>query len=301
MKIEVDPNLMVRLNGYAIAARDQEFSGLGFCELRKDVIWVYDFVMLDVGTEVFTEIPASELLKLMDRPDYKNMKVFVHKHPMGDGVPGIHNWSGTDNTTIMMTPLGGVPEMVRWSVSMVLTLGGWVGRIDNYITHKTLHLEVSPNITPLYGEVKGVLEKKAVEAKAERERKAEEKSKAVEAMVEAILSRVGELDESVLKDLGITREDLAEIALQQKGIYNWFPKLKQGKKNKAKTLPADDTVYAEQLELLNEGYTAMEIEEMTGEALDAELDQYMEPDDNMSDFEINEYIVQQRRGNGRSY
>ena len=124
--------------------RPKEFSGFGFCTRDKGVIEIYDFVLLDVGSEVFTEIPPEVILPLMDRSDAGNMKVWIHCHPMGSGIPGSENWSGTDNSTIQDTPLGGIPELVRWSTSVVLTPRGWVGRVDNYLTHKTIHCAVEP-------------------------------------------------------------------------------------------------------------------------------------------------------------
>lgn len=64
------------------------------------------------------------------------------KHPLGSGVPGKHNWSGTDENTCRNEPLGGLPELVQWSASMVKTPHGWVGRIDNYAKKKTIHVPV---------------------------------------------------------------------------------------------------------------------------------------------------------------
>lgn len=297
MRIEVDPQLMVRLMGYALATR-QEFSGLGFCELRKDVIWVYDFVLFDVGSEVFTEIPVSELMKLMERPDYANMKVWLHRHPMGDGIPGAHNWSGTDESTIQLAPLGGVPELVKWSVSMVLTLGGWVGRIDNHITHKTQHLEVAPSVQPAYAEIDAIRQKKAILAQAEKERKAAERQKAVEEITEIIASRVKELPESVLQDLGIKREDLVEMALE----------LKIGKRSvkRSVVIMPDEQLYEHQLALLRDGYSIEEIEEETGATFNEDLYDELEherfDDEDLPPEEINQYILNQRRQNrGRSY
>ena len=124
--------------------RPKEFSGFGFCTHTKDTVEIYDFVLLDVGSEVFTEIPPEVILPLMDRSDAPNMKVWAHAHPLGTGIPGWENWSGTDNATIRDTPLGGIPELVKWSCSVVLTPHGWVGRVDNYLTHKTIHCEVEP-------------------------------------------------------------------------------------------------------------------------------------------------------------
>lgn len=143
--IELDPALALRLTTYAHTT-GLEFSGLGFCDRHGNTIYVYDFALLDVGSAVYTEIPPEKLLSLAQRPDVANMKVWIHRHPIGDGIPGPRNWSGTDENTIRKEPLGSVPELVGWSVSIVITPNGWVGRIDNYINGKTRHLRVLPDL-----------------------------------------------------------------------------------------------------------------------------------------------------------
>ena len=40
--------------------------------------------------------------------------------------------------------MGGIPDLVKWSLSVVLTPDGWVGRVDNHQTKKTKHLAVAP-------------------------------------------------------------------------------------------------------------------------------------------------------------
>jgi hypothetical protein len=207
MKIYIEPECMARLMTVATLTSPQEFSGLGFCEMEGDTIRVYDYVLLDIGTSVFTEIPVSELLKLTQRPDYSKMKAWIHFHPLGNGVPGKHNWSGTDEATIQQTPLGGLPEMVKWSVSLVLTPGGWVGRIDNYLTHKTLHLEVFPSLKSEYDAVMAVHFRKQAEK---------------EEQVAQIEERVLELPDEFLRDLGMEREDLFALALEKAGIHDYY-------------------------------------------------------------------------------
>jgi hypothetical protein len=156
MKIMIEPAVMARLLSYALATKN-EYSGFGFCERREDGnIHVYDFALLDVGTWAYTEIDPMKLIALMQRPDRANMKVWIHRHPMGTGTPGPHNWSGTDEFTIRKEPLGATPEAVSWSVSIVLTPAGFVGRIDNYVTGKTKHLEVEPLTTDFFSELRSL-------------------------------------------------------------------------------------------------------------------------------------------------
>lgn len=69
------------------------------------------------------------------------------RHPVGDGNPGPHNWSGRDERTATQEPLGGVPQLVQWSCSIVLTPKGWVGRVDFYLPAlRTYHCAVEPNL-----------------------------------------------------------------------------------------------------------------------------------------------------------
>ena len=138
MKIVLTPEIELKLFAFANLYK-KEFSGFGFIERDGENLNVYDIVVLDVGSEVFTEIPTFKILELMNRPDAANMKLWFHRHP-------IDNWSGTDENTIQTSPLGGIPELVKWSASMVLTPHkGWIGRVDSYVTHKTIVCDVVPN------------------------------------------------------------------------------------------------------------------------------------------------------------
>lgn len=56
---------------------------------------------------------------------------------------------------------------MKWSASIVLTPRGWVGRIDNYVSGKTLHVEVDPPFKALYKKVEEI-------QKEEREKHPEE-------------------------------------------------------------------------------------------------------------------------------
>lgn len=153
MKIVLEPQVMARLLSYAIATSN-EYSGFGFCERREDGnIHVYDFVLLNVGSWAYTEIEPRTMLPLLQREDRKKMKVWLHRHPLGNGIPGPHNWSSTDERTIRLEPLGATPQVVNWSVSIVLTPTGFVGRIDNYLKGITEHLEVEPSTKDFFEQV----------------------------------------------------------------------------------------------------------------------------------------------------
>lgn len=153
MKIVIQPHIMARLLCYAVATPN-EFSGFGFCNRNQEGdIEMYDFVLLDVGTWGYTQTDPKRMLPLFSRPDRKNMKVWLHRHPMGTGEPGPHNWSGRDEQTIQYEPLGTTPKDAQWSVSIVITPGGFVGRIDNYLKGITQHLEVVPETRPFFSEL----------------------------------------------------------------------------------------------------------------------------------------------------
>lgn len=124
--------------------RGLEFSGLGFIKEEKGGLCIYDIKILHVGSEGYTEIDPKKILPLTEREDRQNMRVWFHRHPIGDGIPGAHNWSGLDETTIQQTPLGGIPEIIGWSVSIVRTPLGWVGRLDDHTKRTTVHVPVYP-------------------------------------------------------------------------------------------------------------------------------------------------------------
>jgi hypothetical protein len=146
MKIVLQPHVAMALETIKAQTRGKEASGFGWGTFAaKGVFEVYDYVVLNVGSETYTEIGIEDQLKLMDREDAANMRLWWHIHPVGNGVPGPHNWSGTDNNTIMTSPLGGVPELIKWSASIVRTPRGWVGRFDRYVDGaQTVHCVVEP-------------------------------------------------------------------------------------------------------------------------------------------------------------
>ena len=200
MRIVIEDPLMIKLLAIANATAPQEFSGMGFCKIKGEDIVVYDFVLCNIGNTVYTEIPTDLLLKLMDRPDSKNMKVWLHRHPLGSGIPGPENWSYRDETTATKEPLGGIPEMVRWSVAIVLTPHGWVGRIDNHIKHETRHLEVFPQLAGVYQDVAAIRPVKAAFQQGDwRETlgEAEYYQEMVDMMEDADLKKVGTTYEKV--------------------------------------------------------------------------------------------------------
>ncbi len=150
MKIRLEPQVAVALETCAVQVHGQEFSGFGMVRVDREAqeFVVYDFIHLDVGTAVYTEIVPAQLLKLINDGKTTDMRCWVHRHPLGDGHPGWHNWSSTDNATIDETPLGGIPELVGWSISIVRTPRGWVGRVDNHIKNTTEHLDVAGQASP---------------------------------------------------------------------------------------------------------------------------------------------------------
>lgn len=179
--IHFTPEIMQVLETIGAQTRGLEFSGFGFVDREPDRFTIYDFVLLDIGSEGYTEIPTSELLKLMERDDSAKMKCWIHRHPVGNGIPGDHNWSGTDTATIHQYPLGGIPELVKWSLSCVRTPRGWVGRFDNHIKDTTAHLDVFPRISPIwFDQVGELLGKRYARRTGRRNGRSSRSSKAID-------------------------------------------------------------------------------------------------------------------------
>jgi hypothetical protein len=149
----------------AAAQTSLEYSGFGFVEPCEGGFRIYDAVILDVGTTGTTEIPARKILPLIERQDAKNMKLWFHKHPLGNGIPGPHNWSGVDYASRTKTPLGSTPELVQWSLAMVRTPKGWVGALDDHLNGKQMHLQVLPDLSPTITLMDGLISEQHVSNK----------------------------------------------------------------------------------------------------------------------------------------
>lgn len=144
MKIRFNEKAGLQFLAAALASGENEFSGLGFCHVYPDHLEIYELRVLDYGTYASTNIPPEVIAALLADPELnpKDLRAWLHKHPIGSGKPGADNWSSTDNLTIETQPLGGVPELVGWSAAVVLTPHGPVGRIDNHLSKKTVHVPV---------------------------------------------------------------------------------------------------------------------------------------------------------------
>jgi hypothetical protein len=153
MKILMTPEVYLKLCIIEGIADKREFSGYGFVEVEErdddKVFLVYDIELLDIGSLGYTEFNSQAILKVLEREDASHMKLWFHAHPLGNGKPGPHNWSGTDNDTCINEPLGCPdPMKVKWALAMVLTPKGWVGRLDQFKDnkHKVTHLPVGANV-----------------------------------------------------------------------------------------------------------------------------------------------------------
>lgn len=145
-KLRMTGKVALRLETATKETRGLEFSGLGFVKKEKGGLCIYDAVVLHVGSEGYTEIDPQKIMPLLDREDARNIKCWFHRHPLGNGVPGADQWSGLDEQTIQESPLGGIPKLVGWSVSIVRTPLGWVGRVDNHKERTTVHVPVYPSL-----------------------------------------------------------------------------------------------------------------------------------------------------------
>lgn len=144
MKILFSPPAALQFLAAAVIAGENEFSGVGFCKRTKDALEVYDLRVLHYGSYASTTITPEALAEVLSEPGVvqDDLRVWIHKHPLGNGKPGKDNWSSTDDQTILNSPLGGIPELVGWSASVVLTPRGPVGRIDNHLAKRTQHVPV---------------------------------------------------------------------------------------------------------------------------------------------------------------
>ena len=145
MTIFLDPEAELKLTAWWVASNQMEYSGLGdVVRVGKD-FQVANVNLLDVGSWGFTIFPAA---KIMELPRSQNRRLWFHRHPVGDGLPGPQNWSGTDNHTAEREPCGTLPELIQWSVSIVRTPRlGWTGRLDIYVPKLiTYYLPVEPHL-----------------------------------------------------------------------------------------------------------------------------------------------------------
>jgi len=145
MHIQIADEPFLDLTAWWIASHGMEFSGLGLVERERDVLNVVGVDLLNVGSFGYTEIPEQRQRALPLDP---RRKLWFHRHPLGNAAkPGPQNWSGTDHGTAERTPLGGIPQLVQWSTSMVFTPTGWTGRVDVYLPKlQTFYIPVYPTV-----------------------------------------------------------------------------------------------------------------------------------------------------------
>lgn len=146
IKIVLEPRIAMALETFVSETQGKEFSGFGFVRVEGGKLVVYDYILLDVGSEGYTEISQEDVLAMSQRADVASMRLWFHRHPIGNGLPGPHNWSGMDENTIRTSPLGGIPKLIGWSAAIVRTPNGWVGRIDNHVKENTVHVAVEPQV-----------------------------------------------------------------------------------------------------------------------------------------------------------
>jgi proteasome lid subunit RPN8/RPN11 len=199
MNIVIQPLIMAKLMAFANATAPREFSGFGFVTRKGDDLEVYDVVILNIGSEVYTEIAPKKLIDLMARPDYANCKLWYHRHP-------INTWSSRDLATILTEPLGGIPEMVKWSASIVLTPHGWIGRVDNYVKKTTAVCPVLPSLTEVYETVGQI---RPEWRNAWDDDFDEKKSGVSSEELETLAARL----QSIAEDLGVAQNDLEQMMI----------------------------------------------------------------------------------------
>lgn len=135
----------LNLTAWKQAVGNLEYSGLGEIRIDGDDFIVEDVYLMDVGTPGFTDITSDRIMML---PPSDKRKLWFHRHPIGAGDAGPSNWSGRDQQTSTQEPLGSLPQLVKWSIAIVSTPGGWTGRIDFHrdTGTKTIYVDVEPRL-----------------------------------------------------------------------------------------------------------------------------------------------------------
>jgi len=151
MTFVIPEGLLLHLETWISSAGGREVSGVAtmLANPEKKTFTMLRCWLMAAGSVAYTEIPAERMQHLIKegvRPD--QIKVWWHRHPVGDGIPGGQNWSGRDNQTIREEPFGIDPAMVGWLISIVRTPRGWVARYDNHIRKQTTHMSVTTKISP---------------------------------------------------------------------------------------------------------------------------------------------------------
>ena len=150
MTFVIPDSLLIHLETWISSAGGREVSGVAtmVANPEKKTFTMNKCWLMAAGSIAYTEIPAERMANLIKegvRPD--QIKVWWHRHPVGNGIPGGHNWSGRDNQTIRDEPFGIEPEMVGWLLSIVRTPRGWVARYDNHLRKETTHMPVTTRIS----------------------------------------------------------------------------------------------------------------------------------------------------------
>ena len=149
VKIFLSETELLKLETWCASSNGREVSGVGTVEYKDGKFLVTKVWLLSGGSSVYTQIEPKDLVAIFQEGvDPSKIKLWWHRHPVGDGRPGPQNWSGTDENTIQNEPLGSSPSLVQWSLSIVRTPAGWVGRIDDYRKDHTLHCGVSQPFSP---------------------------------------------------------------------------------------------------------------------------------------------------------
>ncbi len=78
MRIRLEPQVAVRLETYCLQARGLEVSGFGWVRIEGEEFVVYDVVLMDIGSQAYTEIESEKLVPLAMRPDAGRMKLWWH-------------------------------------------------------------------------------------------------------------------------------------------------------------------------------------------------------------------------------
>ena len=150
LTLTINPITLYKLEFIYAQTWPSEYSGFGKVVRNslKEGFYLYDFELLNVMSPSQTIIYPAQSNHLEGQ-----YKVWCHSHGMGNAIPGNHNWSAVDVAAIKETPLGTIPEIAEWSISLVRTPHGYAARLDTYKDSKTYHLQVLPDLTELASKI----------------------------------------------------------------------------------------------------------------------------------------------------
>jgi hypothetical protein len=144
LAISIPQDTLLILETMCATAQAWELAGFATVDYRKPLFVVRYAFLLSAGDP---QNPSSDSIASIASHvgGEANLRVWWHRHSIGDGRPGPHNWSASDEEFIARPP---IPSLNQWLISVVRTPLGWVGRLDDYRSKVTIHMPVIQLMEP---------------------------------------------------------------------------------------------------------------------------------------------------------